>query len=109
VLTRDAQTVLCCGRGAAVYGDVRKFVASDKALFCEAFDVGGGAGGPGAAWASAWLVPARWDEDEQAHQSGPVRGVRGVGLDGGDDKGDDVDGWRSCDGSVLEKRRGRVE
>jgi hypothetical protein len=76
VLARDGQTALRRGRGAGAAGhdDVREFVASDEALFCEVFDAGA-VGGPGAAWAAARLVrllPGRRDEDEdeQARQSG---------------------------------------
>jgi hypothetical protein len=50
VLAGDAPTALQWGRGTA--GDVREFVVSDEALFCEAFDAGSiarGEGG-GATW-----------------------------------------------------------
>jgi len=78
MLARDGQTALRRGRGrgncAAGHSDVREFVASDEALFCEVFDAGA-AGSPGAAWAAARLLrllPGRRDEDEdeQARRSG---------------------------------------
>ena len=55
VLAGDAPTALQCGKGTA--GDVREFVVSDEALFCEVFDVGtitGGEGG-GVTWPAILL------------------------------------------------------
>jgi hypothetical protein len=55
VLAGDAPTALQWGRGTA--GDVREFVVSDEALFCEVFDAGtiaGGEGG-GATWPARLL------------------------------------------------------
>ena len=56
VLTGDAPTALRRGRGTA--GDVREFVVSDEALFCEVFDAGAIAGGgrEGSATWSARLI-----------------------------------------------------
>jgi Protein of unknown function (DUF1365) len=55
VLAGDAPTALQWGKGTA--GDVREFVVSDEALFCEVFDVGtitGGEGG-GVTWPAILL------------------------------------------------------
>jgi hypothetical protein len=54
ILAGDASTALQWGRGKA--GDVREFVVSDEALFCEVFDEGTIAGGEGGATWPARLL-----------------------------------------------------
>lgn len=64
VLAGDAQTGLQWGRGIA--GDVREFVISKEAQFCEVFDVGTIAGGEGGGptWPARILrlLPPAWTQ-----------------------------------------------
>jgi len=86
VLAGDAPTALKWGRGTA--GDVREFVVSDEAQFCEVFDartIAGGEGG-GATWPARLLrqlpqpQPGPSGHEPHAHPLAPRGRVGQVGF-----------------------------
>ena len=70
LLADDARTALRRGGGLGVAGDVREFVVSDEALFCDVFDADA-AGDTGHTWPARLLrlLPRSVPGDVQYHRS----------------------------------------